>query len=106
MRLRGVRRARCGRWQVVCEVGGSWLIYFAVQPPSTASVWPVTKEALSEHNQRKASAISSGWPVRPTGCMAAIWRKIYGANGAAALLKIQPTTLVSKMKRLGVTAAK
>jgi PAS domain S-box-containing protein len=28
--------------------------------------------------------------------------KIYGANGAAALLKIQPTTLVSKMKRLGV----
>ena len=28
--------------------------------------------------------------------------KIYGADGAAALLKIKPTTLVSKMKRLGV----
>ncbi len=28
--------------------------------------------------------------------------KIYGADGAAALLKIRPTTLVSKMKRLGL----
>ena len=28
--------------------------------------------------------------------------KIYGADGAAALLRIKPTTLVSKMKRLGV----
>jgi transcriptional regulator with GAF, ATPase, and Fis domain len=28
--------------------------------------------------------------------------KIYGTDGAAALLKIRPTTLVSKMKRLGV----
>jgi PAS domain S-box-containing protein len=28
--------------------------------------------------------------------------KIYGADGAAALLNIKPTTLVSKMKRLGV----
>jgi PAS domain S-box-containing protein len=28
--------------------------------------------------------------------------KIYGVDGAAALLKIKPTTLVSKMKRLGV----
>ena len=31
--------------------------------------------------------------------------KIYGADGAAALLKIKPTTLVSKMKRLGVQRA-
>ena len=31
--------------------------------------------------------------------------KIYGADGAAALLKIKPTTLVSKMKRLGVRRA-
>ena len=28
--------------------------------------------------------------------------KIYGTNGAAALLRIKPTTLVSKMKRLDV----
>ena len=28
--------------------------------------------------------------------------KIYGADGAAALLRIKPTTLVSKMKRLGL----
>jgi formate hydrogenlyase transcriptional activator len=28
--------------------------------------------------------------------------KIYGSDGAAAVLKIKPTTLVSKMKRLGV----
>jgi len=28
--------------------------------------------------------------------------KIYGSDGAAALLKIKPTTLVSKMKRLGL----
>ena len=28
--------------------------------------------------------------------------KIYGADGADALLRIKPTTLVSKMKRLGV----
>ncbi len=28
--------------------------------------------------------------------------KIYGADGAAALLRIKPTTLVSKMKRLNV----
>ncbi len=32
--------------------------------------------------------------------------KIYGADGAAALLKIKPTTLVSKMKRLGVRKAR
>jgi len=28
--------------------------------------------------------------------------KIYGHDGAAALLRIKPTTLVSKMKRLNV----
>ena len=28
--------------------------------------------------------------------------KVYGADGAAALLRIKPTTLVSKMKRLNV----
>ena len=31
--------------------------------------------------------------------------KIYGADGAAALLQIKPTTLVSKMKRLNVQKA-
>jgi transcriptional regulator with GAF, ATPase, and Fis domain len=31
--------------------------------------------------------------------------KIYGADGAAALLRIKPTTLVSKMKRLNVQKA-
>jgi len=28
--------------------------------------------------------------------------KIYGTDGAAALLRIKPTTLVSKMKRLNI----
>jgi DNA-binding NtrC family response regulator len=31
--------------------------------------------------------------------------KIYGADGAAALLRIKPTTLVSKMKRLKIERA-
>jgi transcriptional regulator with GAF, ATPase, and Fis domain len=28
--------------------------------------------------------------------------KVYGKDGAAALLQVKPTTLVSKMKRLGI----
>ena len=31
--------------------------------------------------------------------------KIYGVDGAAALLRIKPTTLVSKMKRLSIQKA-
>ena len=37
-------------------------------PPSTVMLWPVTNEAASEHSQTTASAISSGVPIRPTGC--------------------------------------
>ena len=39
----------------------------ATKPPSTASAWPVTKLARSEHSQTTASAISCGPPSRPTG---------------------------------------
>src|SRR6266446_4071130 len=42
--------------------------HFAVQPPSTASDWPVTKDASFEQSHRTAAAISSGLPVRPIGC--------------------------------------
>jgi hypothetical protein len=30
----------------------------------------MTKAAASEHNQTTAAAISSGWPIRPTGSSA------------------------------------
>ncbi len=45
--------------------------YWAQTPPSTGSVWPVTYRASSESNHTTASAISSGWPIRPIGTNAA-----------------------------------
>jgi transcriptional regulator with GAF, ATPase, and Fis domain len=48
-------------------------------------------------------------PAREREILAAALRrtnwKIYGADGAAALLRIKPTTLVSKMKRLNLQKA-
>src|ERR1051326_7419361 len=41
--------------------------YFAVNPPSTIRLCPVTKDDLPEHNQRTASATSSTRPRRPIG---------------------------------------
>ncbi len=43
----------------------------AVMPPSTAIGSPVTNDAASEHSHTMASAISSGFPIRPTGCIVA-----------------------------------
>src|ERR1043166_4443584 len=40
---------------------------FAVPPPSTSRLCPVTKDDLPEHNQRTASATSSARPSRPIG---------------------------------------
>ena len=39
----------------------------AVTPPSTGSAAPVTNDASSESRNRAAFAISSGFPVRPSG---------------------------------------
>ncbi len=39
-------------------------IYFKVNPPSTASTWPVMNEASSLSRNDTADAISSGWPIR------------------------------------------
>lgn len=47
-----------------------WSAYCAVSPPSTAIAHPVTNDALSEHSQSAASAISSGLPLRPMGSIA------------------------------------
>src|SRR5579875_871640 len=44
--------------------------YIAVRPPSTGAAKPVTNEASSEHSHSTAAAISSGRPIRPTGCAA------------------------------------
>ncbi len=44
--------------------------YRATNPPSIAMAWPVTKEAASEQSHTTAAAISSGVPIRPTGCNA------------------------------------
>lgn len=40
-----------------------------------------------------------------TAALARTAGKIYGADGAAALLKVKPTTLISKIKRLGISRA-
>src|SRR5581483_268421 len=40
---------------------------WAVRPPSTTSVVPVTNEASSEARKSTALAISSGSPIRPIG---------------------------------------
>src|SRR5712691_8231868 len=46
--------------------------YCATMPPSTGIGKPVTNDAASEHSHTTASAISSGFPIRPTGSTAAI----------------------------------
>ena len=35
-------------------------VHWAMKPPSTVMVWPVTNEAAPEHSQITASATSSG----------------------------------------------
>src|SRR5476651_103940 len=52
----------------------------AVQPPSTNSSVPVTKEESSQARKSAARATSSGWPIRPIG-----WRllqKAFAASGS------------------------
>src|SRR5881227_4053400 len=44
--------------------------HYTVWPPSITMACPVTKEAASEHSQTTAAAISSGFPIRPTGSCA------------------------------------
>lgn len=41
----------------------------SVIPPSTTTVWPVTKRAFSEQRNRTTSATSSGAPTRARGVM-------------------------------------
>ena len=55
-----------------------WLGYWAMYPPSGVMVWPVTKEAASEHSQTTASAISSGIPSLPIGVWETILRSKSG----------------------------
>ena len=43
--------------------------HWAILPPSTGSITPVMKEALSEARYSTASAISWGRPLRPRGCL-------------------------------------
>src|ERR1700687_3601703 len=43
---------------------------YAVWPPSMTIACPTTNCAASEHSQRTDPAISSGFPVRPTGSFA------------------------------------
>jgi putative SOS response-associated peptidase YedK len=40
---------------------------YAVWPPSMTIACPTTNAAASEHSQTTAAAISSGFPIRPTG---------------------------------------
>jgi 4-hydroxybenzoate polyprenyltransferase len=51
--------------RVSSEMGA---LYCAVNPPSTASAWPTTKEASSEARNITARPISSGSAIRPMGC--------------------------------------
>src|SRR5205823_5755105 len=44
--------------------------HYTVCPPSMTMAWPMTKAASSEHSQTTAAAISSGFPIRPTGSCA------------------------------------
>jgi len=41
--------------------------HWATKPPSTGIAMPVAKGDASEHSQRIASPISSGFPIRPAG---------------------------------------
>ena len=50
---------------IICANG----CYRAIKPPSTGSACPVTNEAASEQSHTTAWATSSGWPIRPMGCM-------------------------------------
>jgi hypothetical protein len=45
---------------------------YAVSPPSIFTISPVINDALSERSHTIAGAISSGFPTRCMGCMAAI----------------------------------
>ncbi|MBL9107412.1 MAG: sigma 54-interacting transcriptional regulator [Myxococcales bacterium] len=56
--------------------------------PATAAAFPTLEEAQAEHIQRA---------LRRTG------GRIYGPGGAAELLDVKPSTLQSRMKKLGVT---
>src|SRR5262249_25470231 len=72
-------------------------------------LWPVTKEAASEHNHTTATATSSGVPMRPTGA----WSKIRASNwGSASMpastigVRIQPgTTVLTRIPALAYSSA-
>src|SRR4051812_18391358 len=57
---------------IVLVVRPSLSHHCAVKPPSTSKLWPVTNDDLLDESQMAASAISSGLPMRPMGCMAVI----------------------------------
>src|SRR3989442_245077 len=56
--------------------------HFAVEPTLAISLWPVTNDALLDESQMAASAMSSGLPMRPMGCMALICARNSGLSPA------------------------
>src|SRR4029077_6818911 len=75
-------------------------------PARAGSHAPIARPQPSPNNQDEAELSLDELGVREREIVVAALRrrnwKIYGADGAAALLNIKPTTLVSKMKRLKI----
>ena len=75
-------------------------------PHRTRGAHPLNRPTLAASRDREAELSLDELAVREREIVSAALRrtnwKIYGVDGAAALLRIKPTTLVSKMKRLKV----
>ena len=66
-----------------------------IAPPAAARV-PVVQKPLSKDELRKLEIENMQDALKQTN-----W-KIYGPRGAAEMLAVKPTTLISRMKKLGI----
>src|SRR5438270_13126040 len=64
------------------------LIHRAVQPPSTAKVWPAAKDARSEQRNSTMFAISAGCAKRPIGEFARKKLRISGLSNQCLVIGV------------------
>jgi transcriptional regulator with GAF, ATPase, and Fis domain len=74
------------------------------ESPAAGSFQPRTVDGISskEGNVLKASELHDFEAANIRRALALTNGKIYGAGGAGELLKMKPTTLASRIKRLGI----